>query len=131
MSRWLFFPSPVSAVTLSFSGTVTNAGSWYADSNNFSSSPTTGVTYIKAALAGIGLRFSFANQTDRDAFETAYPSGVGEWSLEVNGETITTSSWSWNHSSGTTITDIRQNQWSPFLQNFPYTVGDSFNVTLT
>ena len=131
MSRWLFFPSPVSAVTLSFSGTVTTAGSWYSDSNNFSSSPTTNATLLKAALGSIGLRFYFANQTDRDAFETAYPSGVGEWSLEINGETVTTSSWSWNHSSGTTITDIRQNQWSPFLQNFPYTVGDSFNVTLT
>ena len=131
MSRWLFFPSPVSAVTLSFSGTVGNIYTFYADTTNFTSNPTTNAIRLRASLSAVGLRFFFANQTDRDAFETAYPSGVGEWSLEVNGETVTTSSWSWNHSSGSTITDIRQSQWSPFLQNFPYTVGDSFNVTLT
>ena len=131
MSKWLYIPAQGSAATLSFSGTVGNIYTFYADTTNFTSNPTTNATRIRASLAAVGLRFFFGNQTDRDAFETAYPSGVGEWSLEINGETVTTSSWSWNHSSGTTITDVRQSQWSPFLQNFPYTVGDSFNVTLT
>ena len=132
MSRWLFFPSPASSATIELSGTVTNVGSWYVASNNTTSTPSSGVTYLNAMNNGSGLRFYFSTQTERDAFESAYPDGVGQWNLEVDGETVVApAGWVWNHSSGTTITDVRQNQFSSFLANYPYTGGDSFSVTLT
>lgn len=62
MSKWLYIPAQGSAVTLSFSGTVGNIYTFYADTTNFTSNPTTNATRIRASLAAVGLRFSLATR---------------------------------------------------------------------
>ena len=138
MSKWLYIPTQASSAILEMSGTATNIYTTYTDSDNTTNdpvNPASGITKIRmGSIGGMGLRIYFANQTDRDAFETAYPSGDGVLAVEIDGNTATAqSNWAWNNTQNVTYLTVFKSQWSPstLFDNEPYTLGDSFNVTIT
>lgn len=136
MSRWLFFPTQGSALTLDISGTMTSQfGNGAVDPSPTITLPSGGIAGIdKIGIrhdSGYGVVFLFNNQTNRDAFVAAFPADFAQltWRDSYhNVDMLTISGWAWDTSVASNRLFVRSTQWSNWT-GAPYV--DVINQTFT
>jgi hypothetical protein len=142
MSRWLFFPTQGSALTLDISGTMTTIfGTGAVDPSPTITLPSggiTGITYIGIRGDGpggdpYGITFIFNSGTNRNALVTAFPSNFAQltWHDSYNNvDMITISGWVWDTTTHGTRAFVRGSQWSNWT-GAGNSAGDMVGKTFT
>ena len=140
MSRWLFFPTQGSALTLDISGTFNSTFGSGAKSTSptitLPSSGISGLSYVGMRADGsggnsYGLGFIFDSTTNRNAFVSSYPSDFSQLTYHdtLNDfDMLTASAWSWDTTASTTRAYLREDQWSNWQAVSQTLVGKTFTL---
>ncbi len=138
MSRWLFFPTQGSAVTLDVSGTLSSQfGNGARDLSPTVTLPSGGGGIDFVALRGDGtpawgVVLGFNSAADRTVFLASYPDDFAQltWRDSLNNvDMTTTSGWSYETSNSSRLY-IRSDQWSNWTgASWPSLLNATFTLT--
>ena len=140
MSRWLFFPTQGSALTLDISGTFDLSFGVGARSTSptitLPSGGISGLSYVGMRSDGpggnaYGLSFVFNSTTNRNAFVSSYSSDFSQLTYHDtlnNFDMLTASGWSWDTTTSTTRVYLREDQWSNWQDVSQTLVGKTFTL---
>jgi len=133
-----FIPAPAAAgVNWDISGTYTGTfGNGALDSSPTVTEPSGGITGLLTVgvreNSGIGLAFIFDNQTNRDAFVTAYPSDFAQVTYydSLNATNVTTNSgWVWDTASNSSRAYLNTSEWSNWQTVSQSHVSATYTIT--
>ena len=136
---WLYWPDSGSSTVWEISGAFdTSFGSGQRDNNPVFTTPGTsftGLQYIGSRSDGtpsFGLAFVFDNQTNRDAFVTAYGNDFATVTYTDtldNTPRTTNPGWVWDTTASTTRAYLRGDQFDSWSGNLTALSGQTYTIT--